>query len=90
MFALHMSMEVQPAQAGNITVFIGTVVPQEKHGVLEDLILLILDPEVVVCPGKVLLLKLFVSFRSIIGENHKIGLGLRIEQSAFGDGTVED
>jgi hypothetical protein len=56
MLVLYVTVKVRPTQTSHITVLIGAIVPQQKHGIFKDLIVLILDTEIFVCPGEILLL----------------------------------
>lgn len=49
MLSSHMAMKVWPAQARNIAVAVGAVVPEEQDRILHDLIALIPDAVIVIC-----------------------------------------
>jgi hypothetical protein len=76
MLVLYVTVKVRPTQTSHITVLIGAIVPQQKHGIFKDLIVLILDTEIFVCPGEILLLELLEFPYRIIREYHKIRFGL--------------
>ena len=63
-----MPMEVWPAETGDITVPIGTIVPEQKYGILEDDLLLVFDTQVLVYLSEVVILERFVAFRRVVGE----------------------
>jgi hypothetical protein len=78
MLALHMTMQVRPSKTGDITVFIRAVVSQQQYRVFKDFILLIMNPQVLVGPSKVFLLKVLEPALRIVSENDKGRLGLNI------------
>ena len=71
MYALHMTMEIRPAQARRITGRIWTVVPEQDYRILENLLLFICNPKIAVLPTEVAILKLFVSLLLLICEYHR-------------------
>jgi GR25 family glycosyltransferase involved in LPS biosynthesis len=60
MLALYMAVQIWPPQASHIAVLIRAVVSQQKHCILEDLVVLIFNTEVFVRPSEVLLLEVLV------------------------------
>lgn len=81
MLAFHMTMQIRPTQAGYIAVLIGAIIPKQQNSVLEDLILLILDAQVFICPSKVLFLEILKASHGIVGKYHEGRLGLDIHIS---------
>lgn len=76
-----MAMEIRPTQASHVTIFIGTVISQEKNGVLEDDILFILDTQVLIDLDEIGVGKFLKPLLGIVGEYHKRGLCLEFHVS---------
>lgn len=76
MLALHMPMQIWPAQASHIATLIRAIVPEQQDSIFENFILLILDTQVLIDAGKVLLLEVLKSSCRVVGEDHKCRLGL--------------
>jgi hypothetical protein len=72
-----MSMEVWPAETGYITIFVWTVVAEQKYGILVDNFLLVFDTQVLVYLGEFVVLKGFVTLRRIICKDDKTCLSLK-------------
>lgn len=66
-----MAMQIRPSKASNITIFVGTIIPQKKNCVFENNILFIFDTQVLVNLDKIGVVKILKAFLSIIGEYHK-------------------
>jgi hypothetical protein len=57
MFGLDMSMEIWPAETCYITIFVWTVVAEQKYGILEYNFLLVFDTQVLIYLGEFVVLK---------------------------------
>lgn len=76
MLALGMPMQVRPSQTSRVTVRIRTIVPQQQNRILEDLIVFVLNPKIVVLPREVVANELVEILRRVIRENHIVGFRL--------------
>lgn len=65
-----MAMQIGPPQASYIAIVVGAVIPQQQNGILKDIVIRILNPEIVVLLRKVRARKVLVPFRVIIREDH--------------------
>ena len=72
-----MSMEVWPAETGYITVFVWTVVAEQKYGILEYNFLLVFDTQVLVYLSEFVVLKCFVTPRRVICKDDKVCFSLK-------------
>ena len=63
-------MQIGPPQASYIAIVVGTVIPQQQNGILKDVVIRILNPEIVVLLRKVRARKFLVPFRVVIREDH--------------------
>jgi hypothetical protein len=52
-----MSMEVRPAETGYLTIFVWTVVAEQKYGILVYNFLLVFDTQILVYLGEFVVLK---------------------------------
>ena len=52
-----MSMQVWPAETGYLTVLVRTIVPKQKYGILENNLLFVLDTQVLVYLGEIVVMK---------------------------------
>jgi len=70
MYTLNVSMQIRPAQAGNITVSIWAIVSQENQSVVSNAIILVSNANIVITARNICFRELLIAFRSIVGENH--------------------
>jgi len=80
-----MPMEVRPAETSYITVFVWTVVAEQKYGILEYNFLLVFDTQVLVYLGEIVVLKGFVTLRRIVCKDDKICLSLKAKLAKLKD-----
>jgi len=71
-----MTVQVGPAEPGEIAVGIWAVVPQEKDSVSHNIFARILDPDVIVGGSDILVSILLEPLRSIVGEDDERSSGL--------------
>lgn len=76
MLRSDMTMQIWPSQTRSLAIFVGTVVTEEKNGVFENDISLVLDTEVFVDLGKVTVEKVFELLGRVICKDDKIRFGL--------------
>ncbi len=68
MNAPDMSMKVWPSEASDITVGVGTIIPQEEHSVLKDVGLFVLDAQIFVFGSEVALHKVLKPLDFVVCE----------------------
>ena len=66
-----MAMQIGPAQTGEVTFSSGTVVPQEKDGIANDVLARIFDSNVVIRARNFLVRVLFELFIGVVGKDNK-------------------
>lgn len=76
MLTLHMAVQVGPSQASHIAISFRTVIAEQQNGILEDLVILILNSQIVVLARKVFVGELFKAFCMIVGEDNVVRLSL--------------
>lgn len=76
---LDVTMQIGPAQPGEITRLIGTVVPQQKDGVANNLLVGVLDADVAVGGGEVAVCVGLELLVGIVGKDDIRGWCLQIE-----------
>lgn len=76
MFALDVSMQVWPSQASHIACFLRAVVSEQQKCILENLILLVLNAQIVICSRKVRACEIFKVLCRVVREDHMAGFRL--------------
>lgn len=74
LFMVHgadMTMQIWPAEAGEIAVAIGTVVSEEENGIAHNVFTGVSDPDIIVGTRDLRVLVLFETFAGVIRKNHK-------------------
>jgi hypothetical protein len=69
-------VEVGPSEASKVARLIGTVVSQQKHRISDNILICILNTNVGVCCGNVLVGIVLESLLRVIGEDDEGGWGL--------------
>lgn len=62
-------MEIGPAQAGKVAGLVGAVVAQQEDGVADDVLVGVLDADVCVGGGEVLVGVVFEALLGVVGED---------------------
>lgn len=76
MLAFDVTMQVRPSQASYITTSIRAIVPQQQYCVFEDIVVLVLDPEVFVHLREIGVLEILIALGMIIREDNIVGFRL--------------
>lgn len=71
-----MTMQVRPSQAGNVTIFVRTVIPQKQDCILQDFVFFIFDAQVLINFDKVLVFKLLKLLLGLVCEDNVRGFSL--------------
>lgn len=83
MHTLDMPMQIRPAQTSSITTGIRTIIAKQKHRILVNLEVLIMNAQIAVGLRKVSRGKVLVSLVGVVGIDDSLSFSLRNEELAF-------